>query len=181
MSSGDSNALGRLVERLYPELSRLAAARVRRERSDHTWQPSALVNELYLELVKINQLKVAGNGAREERATFFGLGSHIMGRLLTDHARRSYRRATKSTLDEIGNTMPAQDVLPDAVCRMNDLLARLEAIKTRMRSVVEFRAFESLSGDEIAARLGCTRRTVLRDWNFARELITSECRDQSIT
>jgi RNA polymerase sigma factor (TIGR02999 family) len=180
MSSGDPNAVGHLVERLYPELRKLAAARMRRERTDHTWQPSALVNELYLELVKIRQLNVAGDGARAEKAAFFGLASHIMGRLLVDHARRLYRRVTKSTLDEIGNTIPAREALPDALSQVDDLLDRLEAINPRMRSVVELRVFEGLSGDEIAARLGCTRRTVVRDWNIARELISSEVRDQSI-
>jgi len=175
LGSGDSTAAGRLVERLYPELKRLAVARMSRERPEHTWQPSALVNELYMELVKSRQLRVTGNGARDDKAAFFGLASHIMSRLLIRHAKRLYFRVTKSSIDDDEKTLPAVlQASPDKLYAIDSVLAKLEAINPRLRTVVELRAFEGLSGDEIAERLGCSRRTVIRDWNFAKNLISSE-------
>jgi RNA polymerase sigma factor (TIGR02999 family) len=175
LGTGDPNAAGRLVERLYPELKRLAVARMSRERAEHTWQPSALVNELYVELVKSHQLRVSGHGARDDKAAFFGLASHIMSRLLIRHARRLYLRVTKSSLDDCEDILPAAgQSAPDQLYAIDAVLMKLEAINPRLRTVVELRVFEGLSGDEIAERLGCSRRTAIRDWNFAKNLICAE-------
>src|SRR5690349_18746378 len=78
---GDKAAADSLVELLYPELRKLAAARMRGERTEHTWQPTLLVNELYLVLVKA---KALGNGSRadEEKTAFLGLAGHVMKHLL---------------------------------------------------------------------------------------------------
>src|SRR5215510_6021952 len=78
---GDKDAAGQLVEIFYPELKRLAAARMKAEPSDHTWQPTVLVNELYLKLVKIKAL------SESEADAFLGLATHLMRRLLIHHAR----------------------------------------------------------------------------------------------
>src|SRR3954453_14757451 len=87
--NGDSAAANRLVELLYPELRKLAAAKMKGERSVHTWQPTLLVNELYLALVKIKALGAAGS-ADQEKAAFLGLAGHVMKHLLIDHARPLY-------------------------------------------------------------------------------------------
>lgn len=175
LGGGDANAAGQLVERLYPELKRLAVARMGRERREHTWQPSALVNELYVELVKSHELRVSGNGARDDRAAFIALASQMMSRLLIRHARRLYFRVTKASLDSDQETLPTVvEAGPDNLYAVDAVLAKLEALNPRLRTVVELKVFEGLSGDEIAERLGCSRRTVLRDWNFAKNLISSE-------
>lgn len=175
LGNGDSSVAGRLVERLYPELRRLAVARMSRERPEHTWQPSALVNELYMELVKSRQLRVSGSGARDDKAAFFGLASHIMSRLLIRHAKRLYFRVTKSSLEFDEEAVQAvKQAGPDRLYAIDSVLAKLESINPRLRTVVELRVFEGLSGDEIAERLGCSRRTIIRDWNFAKNLIAAE-------
>jgi len=84
---GDSAAANELIELLYPELRRLAAAKMKGERSGHTWQPTLLVNELYLSLVKIKVLEGSGSGADQEKAAFLGLAGQIMKRLLIHHSR----------------------------------------------------------------------------------------------
>src|SRR5215469_2215039 len=76
--NGDHEAAGRLVELFYPELRRIAAARMRAERADHTLQPTAVVHQLYLELVKVKALRPAGSDGADEKAAFLGLAAYLM-------------------------------------------------------------------------------------------------------
>lgn len=175
LGTGDQSVAPRLVERLYPELKRLAVARMSRERQEHTWQPSALVNEFYIELVKSRQLQVSARGEKGTRDAFFGFASFIMSRLLTHHARRLYFRITKASVDEVEDTLLLSgESGADGACAVAAILQKLSVINPRLRTVVELRAFEGLSGEEIAERLGCSRRTVIRDWNFAKTFISRE-------
>jgi RNA polymerase sigma factor (TIGR02999 family) len=168
--SGDKLAADRLVELLYPELRKLAAARMKGERTEHTWQPTSLVNELYLVLVKV---KALGNGSRadEEKAAFLGLAGHVIKHLLIDHSRPLYRRADKVRLHDIPDL--AQTGLED-VHFVEQLLARVGAIDPKLRTVIEMRVFEGLTGDEIAQQLGCSPRTVANLWTFAKRWLASE-------
>src|SRR5262245_32362053 len=97
---GDKEAANKLVELMYPELRKLAAAKMRGERSEHTWQPTLLVNELYLALVKIKALGGSAGGTDQEKAAFMGLAGHVMKRLLIEHSRPLYRKAEKVELRE---------------------------------------------------------------------------------
>lgn len=97
---GDQQAARQLVDLLYPELKRIAERQMRRERADHTWQPTVLVNELYLELIKIKALKPGSDEAGEKEA-FLKLAAHLMKRLLIHHARPLYRRLEKVPIDSI--------------------------------------------------------------------------------
>jgi RNA polymerase sigma factor (TIGR02999 family) len=167
---GDRAAADQLVELLYPELRKLAAAKMKGERAEHTWQPTLLVNELYLALVKIKALG-DGGAADEEKAAFLGLAGHLMKRLLIDHARPLYRRAEK---------MPLRD-MPGPVCPgiesaqyVEQALSRLAAIDSRLRSVIEMRVFEGLTAVEIAQQLDCSPRTVGNLWTFARRWLAKE-------
>lgn len=171
---GDTDAVGRLVEELYPELKRLAAAHMNREHVDHTWQPSALVNEFYMELVKVRGLADPPGESRGEKAAFLGFASHLMRRLLINHARRLYRRVGKVNFEEEGGEKLTADDGLESLQRVEMALSRLEAISPRLRTVAELHVFEELTGDEIAERLGCSRRTILRDWAFAKEMIACE-------
>src|SRR5262249_6906260 len=94
--NGDHEAAGRLVELFYPELRRIAAARMRAERPDHTLQPTAVVHQLYLELVKVKALRPTSSDGEDEKAAFLGLAAHMMKRLLIHHARPLSRRAEKT-------------------------------------------------------------------------------------
>ena len=162
---------GELVEQFQLELRRLAAATMRRERADHTWQTTALVNELYLELVKIRGLTSIDLVNHQDKAAFLGFAGHIMKRLLIHHARPLYRRVEKVPFD----TAPEPVVEgTEALREVDDALSQLAAIDARFRTVVEMRVFEGLTSDEIASRLNCSCRTVASYWNFARRWLEKE-------
>jgi RNA polymerase sigma factor (TIGR02999 family) len=169
---GDKAAANRLVELLHPELRKLAAAKMKGERTEHSWQPTLLVNELYLALVKIKALKNEGS-AEGEKAAFLGLAGHVMKHLLIDHARPLYRRAEKIQLHE----MP-DHVSPglENVQFVEEVLTRLGAINPKLRCVAEMRVFEGRTSDEIARQLGCSPRTVANLWVFAKRWLAEELR-----
>src|SRR5215472_13340801 len=98
LRSGNKEAAGRLVAAFYPELRRMAARRMRSERTPHTWQPTVLVNELYVELLKISAIKTGED--RPDREAFLGLAAHIMRRLLILHARPLHRQVEHVELSE---------------------------------------------------------------------------------
>src|SRR5438477_8638785 len=100
--NGDHDAAGRLVELFYSELRRIAAARMRAERPDHTLQPTAVVHQLYLELIKLKALRPAGSeGAPNDKAAFLGLAAYLMKQLLIHHARPLAKRVAKTELQEL--------------------------------------------------------------------------------
>jgi RNA polymerase sigma factor (TIGR02999 family) len=163
---GKREAANRLVELFYPELRRLAAKRMKHERRDHTWQPTALINELYVELARIKALPPPGPDAESEKAAFLGLAGVMMKRLLIHHSRPLYRRTPKSPVPEEWDP-PAPD--DRDLMEIEDLLARLGRIHPVLPQIVEMKIFEDLESKEIAARLGCSERTVARRWEFARQ------------
>lgn len=163
--NGDHEAAGRLVELFYPELRRIAAARMRAERPGHTLQPTAVVHQLYLELVKVKALRPASSGGADEKAAFLGLAAYVMKRLLIHHARPLSKRAEKAELvDLAGSQSPTEHSLVE----IDDVLNRLAAINPALRRVVELRVFEDLTREEIAREMGCGTATVARHWSFAR-------------
>jgi RNA polymerase sigma factor (TIGR02999 family) len=166
----DANPAGKLVEQFYLELRRLAAGRMRGERSDHTWQTTALINELYLELVKVRELMAVGV-TDQDKAAFLGFAGQLMKRLLLHHARPLYRRAQKVRFEE-GSQTVMESI--EALQGIDDALSRLAAIDPKFRSVVEMRVFEGLTSDEIADKLNCSRRSVSSYWNFARRWLEKE-------
>jgi RNA polymerase sigma factor (TIGR02999 family) len=168
---GDRAAAGQLAELFYPELRRLAAARMKSERTEHTWQPTALVNELYLELVKIRNLGGGTGVDEQERAAFLGFAGHLMKRLLLHHARPLYRQVEKVEFQEVPGSA---DAGIESLGHVEDALSRLGVIDPKFRAVVEMRVFEGRTSDEIAMQLGCSRRTVATYWNFAKRWLQKE-------
>lgn len=176
--SGDRHAAGALVDHFYPELRRIAAAQMRRESADHTWTPTALVNELYLELVKIRALRDAAADSNE-RDAFLGLAGFLMRRLLIHHARPSYRKVQKvetSVLDQEEQYDRGKG--PQLLAQVEDLLSRLAKIDSRLRTVAELRVFEGKAIDEIAAMTSCSPRTVQTQWSFAKRWLAQELQDR---
>ena len=168
---GDHVAASQLIELLYPELRRLAAAKMRGERSEHTWQPTVLVNELYLALVRTKALAGDGSSQEEEKAAFLRLSGHIMKHLLIDHARPLYRRAAKLELRETPGSGASET---ESLQFVEETLSRLASVDPKLRTVIELRVFEGLTGDEIARRLGCSPRTVASYWDFAKSWLAKE-------
>jgi RNA polymerase sigma factor (TIGR02999 family) len=169
---GDRSALERLLPLVYPELRRVARNHLRHENPGHTLQPTALVNEAYVRLVRIKQM------TWQDRTHFFAMCSTLMRQILVDagRARRFAKRgggAVRVTLDE--QRLPAASLRPDVVA-LDDALKALEKIDPRKGRVVELRFFAGLSVEETAAVLAVSTDTVTRDWKFARSWLFRELR-----
>jgi RNA polymerase sigma factor (TIGR02999 family) len=162
---GGTNARDLLATELYPELRRIAAARMRRERSDHTLQATALVNELYIQL-----LRKTGT-AWTDRNHFLFAASQAMHRLLVDHARarESQKRGGGWNRLEISDEHgPASENSTILVLELDELLTSLAKEEPRMASVVELKFFGGLTFSEIGSVLNMDERTAKRDWTLAR-------------
>ena len=149
---------------VYDELRKLARDYLRRERADHTLQPTALVNEAYLKLV--DQRRVNW----QNRSHFFGIAAQIMRRILVDHARSRAAEKRggllrKLSLDE-ANVLPAERA-PDLI-ELDEALKRLAEVFPRKGQVIELRFFGGLSVEETAHVLGVSDKTVMREWQSAK-------------
>ncbi len=164
-SKGDPVALDKLTPLVYDELRRLAANYLRRERPDHTLQPTALVNEAYLKLVDQK------NAKWQNRAQFFGVAAQLMRRVLVDHARhhQADKRggADQQRLSIISANKVAKQPELD-VLALHEALEELTAIDPQQGQIVELKFFGGLSIDETAEVLGISHATVERDWKMAR-------------
>ena len=163
-SAGDRSALDELMPVVYAELHRLARARLRGERADHTLQATALVNEAYVRLV--DQTRVRW----QNRAQFFGTAAQLMRRILVDHARehRSAKRgggATRVELDEALGSAHQRDV---DLLALDAALERLERLDPRQSRLVVLRFFGGLTIDEVAEVLEISPATAKREWVTAR-------------
>ena len=161
---GDSEALNQILPLIYDELRRLAGSYMRRERSDHTLQPTALVHEAYLRM--IDQRRVDW----KNRAQFFGLAANMMRRVLVNHARD--RAAGKRGGSSPRVTLSMAEGLEQPgeldVMAVDEALEKLSQLDARKSHIVEFKFFTGLTTDEIAELLGISTATVEREWKFAR-------------
>ena len=163
--AGDGAAEDELVALLYQDLRAIAARRMRRERPDHTWQPTVLVNEALLRLRADGTFSTATN-----RTFLLKAASKAMHQLLIDHHRRRSAekrggRLRKHSLD-IALDHLAADEIP--VIALRDELDRLARLDERAVLVVHFRFFLGMSPADVAEALGVSQKTVERDWRFAR-------------
>jgi len=163
-AGGDADARDKLMPLVYEELRRRAAAYLRRERVDHTLQPTALVHETYLRLAGQDRV------SWQNRAHFFGIAAQMMRRVLVDHARGHHRKkrggaASKVTLDERLVAIASANV---DVLALDDALTELAAIDPEQSRIVELRYFGGLTESETADVLGVSRSTVTREWQTAR-------------
>jgi RNA polymerase sigma factor (TIGR02999 family) len=169
---GDLAARDDLISSLYAELHRLAGAYLRRERPDHSLTPTALVHEAYLKLD--HQQRVDW----KSRAHFFSIASHMMRRVLVDHARAraAVKRGEHLTLalDDVDVAVagPSVDIL--AVHRA---LEKLAALDPRQSRLIELRFFGGLTVEEAAAVLDIAPVTVKRDWALARAWLYRELQE----
>jgi RNA polymerase sigma factor (TIGR02999 family) len=169
-SAGDGEALKKLVPLVYGELRRRAMAQMRRERADHTLQPTALVHEVYLKLVDQKGIQW------QNRAHFFGVAARAMRQILVDHARAraAGKRGgveTRLPLDDatVSTDPPTLDILA-----LDMALDRLATLDERQARLVELRVFSGLTIEESAEVLGCSHATISRDWKHAQAWLRRE-------
>ena len=166
----DDEARDAVVDRLYPELRKLAGSLMARERAGHTLQPTALVNEAWLRLVDVEMVNLQG------RAHFFGIAARCMRQVLVDHARgkAAEKRGggwTRVTLE--AGAIPYQDPQFELIA-LDQVLTRFEALDPRAARVAEMRLFAGMTIQEIATELEVSSRTIDGDWATARMWISRE-------
>ena len=168
-SNGNQAALDQLMPVVYDELRRLAHHYMSRERSDHTLQTSALVNEAYLRLANQSDLHW------ENRAQFFGLAARLMRHILIDQARSRTRAkragGRKVALEDFAILNPERGA---ELIVLDDALKRLAALHPRKSQIVELKFFGGLTVEEIAEVLKISPVTVMRDWSFAKSWLHRE-------
>lgn len=160
--SADSAAVGSAVSALYHELRRLAARQLSREGRDHTLQPTALVNEAYMRLMR-------GPDVVNGRQHFFALAAQAMRRVLVDHARQ--RRSQKRGGDAERVTLqlvPGVEAYDVDLIALDDALEALQLLDARAAKVVELRFFGGHTDKEVCELLGENLSAIRRDWDFAR-------------
>lgn len=170
LSGGQESALNDLMPVIYNELRRQAARYLRRERPNHTLQPTALVHEAFFRLVDQR------NTRWQNRAHFFGVAAQAMRRILVDHARGHARLkrggpAVQVTLDEalVGAEGRSIDLMA-----LDEALDRLAAVDKRQAHVVELRFFGGLSVEESAEVMRLSPATIKREWSMAKALLYVE-------
>ncbi len=169
-SEGDPSALDALVPLVFDDLRSLARKQFRWERSDHTLQPTALINEVYMRLG--GQRHVHWDG----RGQFFAFAATLMRRILVDHAkaRRTVKRGMglpALPLDE-AIAVPGDDRVD--ISALDEALSRLATFDPRLAQLVELRFFVGLTNEEIADVLEISVSTVKRDWQLARTWLFNE-------
>jgi RNA polymerase sigma factor (TIGR02999 family) len=170
-SNGDAEVLDDLMPLVYLELRRQASGYLRRERPNHTLQPTALINEAYLKLIGQRDVKW------QNRAHFFAFAAQAMRHILVDYARERKREKRGGApenlpLDE-ALTIVSQEKSIDLVA-LDEALNKLAAFDERQARVVELRYFSGLSIEETAEVLHVSNVTVRRDWNMAKAWLHQE-------
>lgn len=166
--------LGRPVDELVPlvydELRRVAARYLRRESPGNSWQPTALVHEVFLKLAQ--QHGVAWQG----RTHVLAIGAQAMRRILVDHAKRKRRLKhgggrKRTELDETAALSAQRD---EDLLAVDEALDKLAGIDRRQAAIVELRFFGGMTVDEVAEALGLSKRTVEREWTMVRAWLRRE-------
>ena len=170
LANGDQNALEELFSLVNKDLRRLAATHMRREDSDHILQPTALVNEFYLLLVKQRRIEF------KDRSAFFGVAAKIMRRVLIAYARthRAQKRGGHQERVLLEETALVFGGPPKEVMAVDEALARLEKSDPLQSRIVELRFFAGLTVTETAKFLGISPEVVEKEWNFAKAWLYHE-------
>ena len=167
MMEGDRQSVDTLLPIVYQELRRLAAHYLKGERPGQTLQPTALVHEAYLRLMKDKPDRW------QNRAHFCAIAAHSMRQILIERARArgAQKRGGPRQRVTLDDAHLAAEAEPDALLELDDAMQRLAAFEPRLARVVECRFFGGLTESETAEALGITVRTVQRDWVKARVLL----------
>jgi len=167
---GDRSALDKLVPILHKELRLLAKRYMRRERGPRTLQTTALVNEAYLKLVKLE------DAGWQDRTHFFAVSANIMRRILVDaaRARLAQKRGGGAIQVELDGAADIVFREVDDILALDEALGKLAVVDARKSQVVEMRFFSGLSVQETAMSLGISEQSVMRDWRLAKAWLLRE-------
>jgi RNA polymerase sigma factor (TIGR02999 family) len=174
--AADEAAPAELMPLVYEELRRVARSYLRRERDDHTLQPTALVHEAYLRLVDDSKV------SWQDRAHFFGIAARLMRQILVQHARahdaakRGGPGQLKLSLEQAPEL--ATDCAVELVA-LDDALVDFTKIYPRKSKVVELKFFGGMEAKQISEALQISVKTVTRDWNFARLWLSRQLRNDA--
>lgn len=177
-AGGEGEAAEAALPLVYRELRQLARARMAGERADHTLQATALVHETWLKLVGVGSVEWC------DRSSFYQAAATAMRRILVDHARRRARRKRGGGVDRepvsVGALPSQRPDVGDAstFLLLDERIAELERDDPRAGAIVRLRFFAGLGVDETAAALDLSRRTVLREWSYARARLYAALRDE---
>ena len=168
---GDQDALDALTPIVYEELHRLARRYLRRERSGHSLQATALVNEAYMRLADYTRMQW------QDHAHFFAVSAQVMRRILVDHARRHNlkrgRGVLRVPLEDVVVMAPGENADTDLVA-LDEALIGLTSIDPRKAQIVEMRFFGGLTVEEIGEVLKVSTGTIKRDWRAAKAWLYQE-------
>ena len=172
-SDGDQGALERLTPIVYDELHRLAGRYMKGERTGHSLQTTALVNEAYMRLVNYKRMQW------QNRAHFFAVSAHLMRRILVEHARRHNLKrgggVQHVSLEEVAVMGSGRATDPsEKLVALDEALNALARLDPRKAQVVEMRFFGGLSVEETAEVLKVSPVTAMRDWNTAKAWLYRE-------
>src|SRR4026209_2548621 len=170
---GDEKAAAQLLPLVYKELRRLAAHKMAQEAPGHTLQPTALVHEAWLRLLKPEE-----QARFENRAHFFGAAAEAMRRILVESARRKKRlkhggQLERVDLEAVDLPLPMPD---DELLALDEALDRLATVDARSAEVVKLCFFVGLTQEEAARELSISLSTAERVWGFARSWLLREVR-----
>jgi RNA polymerase sigma-70 factor, ECF subfamily len=168
--AGDEKALEQLMPLVYNELHRLAQRYMASEQTGHPLQTTALVHEVYLRLVGIQNLDW------QNRSHFYALCARLMRRILIDFARsQNYqKRGGQIAHIELEESATVSTVVGAELLAVDEALNQLASVDTRKSEVVELKFFGGLTVDEIAATLKVSPETVMRDWKLAKAWLLRE-------
>jgi RNA polymerase sigma factor (TIGR02999 family) len=164
LSNGKSEVVDELLPIIYDELKRIAASYLRRERSDHTLQPTALVNEAYMKMIDITQV------SWQNKAHFIGVAANQMRRILVDHARHhnAQKRGGEFQIMTLNDEIDHAEEKSADLIALDDALNELARMDPTKAKIVELRYFGGLSTNETAEVLGVSAITVKRHWKLAK-------------
>ena len=171
---GNNAAAEELMPLVYDELHKVAARYLRKERPDHTLQPTALVNEAYLKLIDISSVEW------QDRAHFFAVSSNVMRRILVDYARAQATDKRGGALQkvELDEAVSFQRESQVDLLALNDALDKLAELDERQSQIVEMRFFGGLTVEETAEVLKVSARTIKREWAMAKAWLFQRMKDE---
>lgn len=161
-SGGQEGAESQLMRLVLPEMRKLARRYLRKERPNHTLQPTALVNETYLLLIGTRKMQW------HDRSRFFAMAARLMKNILVDYARRRLRSKRQGLCVEFDESVHGSVGTAREIVALNDALNEFARLDPRKAKVVELRFFGGMSIEEAAAALNVSPNTVIRDWSIAR-------------